>query len=871
MSTVQLHPHFVAACNYADVSSVVGLLKEPIDSGDFKTNDDAPYLPSAYTSTIHLGDALGELSYPTHPPSPRRRTSNLTTGAKTVHTSFATDASVPSKRSPLSLIEVHVGSEDGKAAPFLIQPSQASPTPSSSRLRLSHGPSLNGVEARRPRVLCIWDVDDTLVASGARGIRQNTVFRDSELVELFRSAGDTARHLLLSQGSIDDVLEKPGGRLWCVRPFLERTTDFTGDGRARAGDTGRSSPAPASSSKGVKKGKSFANFLRCGGVSRTKVQPASRSSLTSHTDASNGGRSASDRLNEHDLRHFASGTVVVRLATVREGSEKVEDSAFLDDPSASLTCKCTFNGQLDDKAEQQGRWLILRPEVWGITLASMNTFFPPSRNTAFVNGKVYRKMDVVWSLAMTSEWDSVFFIDNNLSEVGVVRYGLQMSDMHDLRRQHKVYRFFQADYLLLATSAKLRDLGLRYGRDVTKAPDTAELAPSLEDKQNRSTWGQQAQKAAAAAATSSSSSTVISKGSNAEEASESKLCKFVAVSSSGSAGTTGSQTSGVTSSDAGLYASWKGCSSMRGPGANGVADDVKIVKSKEGDSAPPHPDATSPLMAQRRHRSSNSYPPVEAECLSLRLPSFPPCHRLHEGGNGDLGASVTTANAMMRSPKLSYKDVNLIVVNLHMPSEAYRQVLTTARASSSAQRSMQRANSHLSRYVGQPVFAGDRSCTDEQYKDVLKYFQEAESTLFQLIEEEMRANGFVDVNKASRWVPCTRMVCAPIRIRPTFVPHMLSFYKPFFEEVEERLVETLQRTGGSSASCVLHTEAQRQYYILQRVLPFIDPYLTGDLGRILFDVYTTDGSIPRSLAEQLRKTVARTRERVEPLQKKRRR
>ncbi|AYU81769.1 hypothetical protein LdCL_320027800 [Leishmania donovani] len=868
MSTVQLHPHFVAACNYADVSSVVGLLKEPIDSGDFKTNDGAPYLPSAYTSTIHLGDALSGLSYSTRPPSPRKQTSILTTSAQTP---FATHAPMASKRSPLSLIEADIGSEDEKATPFLIAPSQTSPTPTSSRLRLSRCQSLKGVEPRRPKVLCIWDVDDTLVASGASGVRQNTVFRDSELVELFRSAGDTARHLLLSQGSIDDVLERPGGRLWCVRPFLERTTGSTGDGRATAGYTGRSSSPPATSRGGAQKGKSlFANFLRCGGGSRTKAQPASASSVTSQTGACSGGRAARDDLSDHDLRHFASGTVVVRLATVRERSEQEEDSAFLDDPRASPTCNRTFDGQLDDKAEQQGRWLILRPEVWGITLASMSTFFPPSRNTAFVNGKVYRKMDVVWSLAMSSEWDSVFFIDNNLSELGVVRYGLQMSDMLDLRRQHKVYRFFQADYLLLATSAKLRDLGLRYGRDITRAPDTAELAPSLEDQQNRSSCDQQAQKAASVAATSSSSSATAPKSSKTEEASEWKWCKSAAVSSSGSADTTGSRTSGVASSDVGHYASWKGCSSMRGPGGNGLADDVKIVKSNEGDRTPLHRDATSPLIAQRRHGSSHGCRSVDAECLPLNLPPFP-CHALHEGGDGDLGASVTTATSMVRSPMLSYKDVNLIVVNLHMPSEAYRRVLTTARTSSSGQRSMQRADSHLSRYVGQPVFVGDRSCTDEQYKDVLKYFQEAESTLFQVVEEEMRANGFVDVNRTSRWVPCTRMVCAPIRMRPTFVPHMLNFYKPFFEEVEERLVATLQRTGGASASCVLHAEAQRQYYILQRVLPFIDPYLTGDLGRILFDIYTTDGSIPRSLAEQLKKTIARTRDRIQPLQKKRRR
>ncbi|GET91554.1 hypothetical protein, conserved [Leishmania tarentolae] len=867
MSTVQLHPHFVAAGNYADIRAVVGRLRDPIDSGGFKTNDDAPYLSSAYTSTIHLGEALSKLSYSTSTPSSRYRISNVTASAKTVHPPFAKDAPEAPKRSP-PLIEANAGPGDKNTTPFLIPSPQMSPTPTNSGLQLCHCPPLRGAETRQPKVLCIWDVDDTLVASGVSGVRQNTVFRDSELVELFRSAGNTARHLLLSQGSIDDVLEKPGGRLWFLRPFLERTTGFAGDGRARTGDTSGFSSVPALSHGGMKKGKSFfANFLRCGGGIQTKVQPASASSVTRHRDVLNGNRGTNDSPSKHDLRHFAPGTVVVRLANVRERSETVEDSAFLEDPTALPTCTRTFNGDLNDKAEQHGRWLILRPEVWGITLASINTFFPPSRNTAFVNGKVYRKTDVVWSLAMTGEWDSVFFIDNNLSEVGVVRYGLQMSDMLELWCQRKVHRFFQADYLLLATSAKLRDLGLQYGRDITRPPDTAEMAQSLEDERNRSSRGQQAQKAATVSATSSSSFATASKSNNAEEVSESTRCKSAPLSSSGSADSTGSRTRSMTSSDTGRYACWKGCSSMRGSGINSVADDVKIVNSNEKDNTPPHSDVASPLMARRQHGSIHSYRSVDAECLPPTLPSFS-CHRLHGTDNGDSGASVTTGSSMMYFPKATYKDVNLVVVNLHMPSEAYRRVLTTARTNSSGQCSVQRADSHLNRYVGQPVFVGDRSCTDEQYTNILKYFQETESTLFQLIEEEMRVNGFVDVSEGSRWVPDTRMVCAPIRTRPTFVPHMLNFYKPFFEELGERLVAVLQRTGGSNASCVLHTEAQRQYCILQRVLPFIDPYLMGDLGRVLFDMYTTEGDVSRSLAEQLKKTIGRTRDRIQPKQER---
>ncbi|AIO01107.1 hypothetical protein LPMP_322230 [Leishmania panamensis] len=873
MNMVELHPHFVAACNYADVSSVVGLLKEPIDSADFKTNNDAPYLPATCTSTIHLGNTLRGLPYSSRPPPPppsppRKRNSNVTTDTQTAHDPSPKSAPAAAKRPPLSLTEAKDVSEDGNATPLPVPPPSKLQMPNDSRLRLSHRPSLKGVRPSPPKVLCIWDVDDTLVASGVSGVRQNTMFRDSELVALFSSAGDSARHLLLSQGSIDDVFGKPSGRLRCVLPFLERTSGCTGDSCSRTDETDHSPSALDSSTGGMPKEKSFfTNVLRCVSGSKVKERPSSTSSVNDQKGAPNGNTADSGAPNEHDLRYFSPGTVVVRLSTVRGRSETTEDSAFLTDTQASPTCSRTFDGQMDDKAEQPGRWLILRPEIWGITLASVSTFFAPSRNTAFVNGKVYRKMDVVWSLAMSSEWDSVFFIDNNLSEVGVVRYGLQISDALALKRQRKLYRFFQADYLLLATSAKLREMELRYGRDITRPPNTTESSPLLGNKQDRRSCDQQGSKEAAAAVSNSSASAISRKSVSAEEACDLKRTKSAAALSSSSAHSTEATTGGVASSDAGHHSSWRENSWVREPGTDGVTDDVKIVNVNRSDRAPPHPDVTSPLVVQHRHGSCSRNPSECADCLSL---TFLSCSsRRLESGDGDLGTSaMMSSNSIVRSPKHVCKDVDLFVVNLHMPSEAYRRVLTTARTNSSGQRSMQRVNRDPNRHVGQPVFVGDRSCTDEQYRAILRHFQEAESTLFQFIEEEIRANGFVDVTKVGRWVPNPRLVYTPVRVRPTSVPHMLNFYNPFFVELEEGLVAALQRTGGTSASCVLHTEAQRQYYILQRVLPFLDPYLTGDLSRMLFDIYITDGNIPLSLAEQLKKTIVKTRACIQPVPKK---
>ncbi|KAG5496272.1 hypothetical protein JKF63_02573 [Porcisia hertigi] len=867
MSMVQLHTHFVAARNYADVRAVIGLLKRPIDAKDFERDNGASYIPSVCGSTIHLGDPLNGLSYSTEPSSPKTKSSGFTANVDTAGTSFTHDASGTSKRPPAAVGDASAAAENEGATLSSIHRSLKSSTPNDSRSRLSRPASMTEVKRHRPKVLCIWDVDDTLVASGVSGVRQNSMFRDSELVALFRGAGDTARHLFLSQGSIDDIFEKPSGRMRCLRPFLERTAGFSGGACSKADDSSRSSSASRASRGGDKRKKfSLASAFRCGGGDQTKEQPFSVSSTCNGGGVPPQVTATNSSSNYHDLRHFAPGTVVVRLATVGDRSETVEDAAFLDDPNALPTCSRTFNGQVDDKAERVGRWLLLRPEVWGITLASMSMFFPPSPNTAYVNGKIYRKMDVVWSLAMSGEWDSVFFMDNNLSEVGVVRYGLQMSDLLDLRSQRRVHLLFQADYLLLAISAKLSALELQHGRDVTKPPDTAGLSSSLKTKRNGNSPAIHAQKAPAVTATSSSLSEKAPKSSNAEETCELTLSKSAVMSSCGSVGRTGSRRGGLFNSNALQGSPRVGRSCIRSPANNGVDDDVNIVRANGDDNALSHSDLTLTAVAQGPCESSSSGNSVDLDHMSLTLSSSSSNHvHIHGGDEGDHGTpAITSLDSIVRQLKPPRKDVALIVVNLHMSSEAYRQVLTAARTNDTGQRSMQRTGSGPYRFVGQPVFVGDRSCTDEQYEAVLKYFQEAENTLLQLIDEEMRINGFVNFTKSSRWMPSTRMVYAPFRVRPTCVPHMLNFYKSFFEDLEERLVAPLQRTGGTGASGMLQTEAQRQYYVLQRVLPFIDPYLTGDLGRILFDMYVTDGSIPRSLAEQLRKAIAKTRARLDP-------
>ncbi|KPI87407.1 hypothetical protein ABL78_3491 [Leptomonas seymouri] len=829
MSFLNLHPHFVSARNYDDVKAVVGLLKSPIDDDDFERPADAPFLPPTYSSTIHIQDGLSRLASTCNSASDKASREKKER-ADTLYESSAGAANAPlSNGTTCAAHAPLVPSLDHEPVPSQTNAPKSLAQPAGmNEFKRRHRVSSSRQSSRQPKILCVWDVDDTLVATGVSGIRQNLVFREQELVSLFRSAGPRTRHLLLSQGSIDDVFEKSSGQLRCIQKFVQRSVSSTASAHTSA--------APLD--KKEKEKSSFADMLRCSNGRQTKEQP--RSFFGSHFG--NGGgtaRSAEKGIggtNENDMRHFAPGTVVVRLSSVHDRPEASADSAFLTDPTKQPTCGRTSTVPLDEKAERMGRWLILRPEVWGITLASMNTIFPPSRNTAFVNGKVYRKMDVVWSLAMTGEWDSVFFIDNNLSEVGVVRYGMQMSDMLNLRSDSRVWRFFQSEFLLLTASAKLREMALRYGRDVTKPPP-----PSKEEGDSNNVNRAAKQKVGVNSVElngkigdkSTGAGGATACGDGAGESEELTPSKSTMTSSTDSALRGGSgQTSKLSPS--GNHFELK--TSVKVPVV--AVEDIKIIDQVPSSSPPPVPRGA--ILGSSSHSDSLSLSSASPKRQSVAVPRFP----------------IT--------PTQSSKDVDLVVVNLHMSCEAYRRVLTNARTNHDGQRAQQREGSLLPRYVGQPVFIGDRSCTDEQYDAILKYFQETESRLFQLMDEDMRMNGYVDVHKSKRWLPWLHSVHAPVHKRPSFIPHMSLYFTPFFDGVEENVVKALQKYGGTSASCILHSEAQRQYFTLQRVLPFIDPYLTGDLGRALFDIYIVDGNISASFADYLRKTLNKVRERIPP-------
>ncbi|KAH9578910.1 hypothetical protein LSM04_007588 [Trypanosoma melophagium] len=299
-------------------------------------------------------------------------------------------------------------------------------SPTAPLLDASTGDSPGGgcgeLEARR-RVLCVWDVDDTLVTSGTPGVRQCPVFSEEELTGLFR--GLTARHLLLSQGSIDDVFAPGGfGKLAYLEPFfLEQTEKMV--------------------SKNAKVAVGCDDFFSlCARPSAVRQ----RNSHNGFDKNSSGSKKKKKREFEESEEDTDAGAAIVRIATLRAPPERPEDtSLFLSEDQEPPRCS------------SEVRWLVMRPSLWGISLASLSNFIAPSAHTAFLDGSVFHKMDVVRSLAASGLWDVVFFMDNDLTELGVVRPGLGIEDYYRMKGVGKLSRFFHADLLLLEVSAALEE------------------------------------------------------------------------------------------------------------------------------------------------------------------------------------------------------------------------------------------------------------------------------------------------------------------------------------------------------------------------------------------------------------------------------
>eukprot|EP00796_Vickermania_ingenoplastis_P001595 gene1595-972_t len=279
----------------------------------------------------------------------------------------------------------------------------ASPSPETETRQSANSvqPQPQPGESRRPRVLCLWDIDDTLLSSGDYGVRQNLMFEEHQLLGLFRSMPRT-RHLLLSQGSVDDVFLEPG-RLAFLRNFFlsEKFED---------GDTDEEEDQFAETN----------NWFGC-----------------------------------------CSSGPPIHLTKV-------------DSCRKELSCDKWDAWGPHDRESNPVRWLILRPGMWGISLARLSSMIPPSGRTAFVDGKYFRKLDIAWSLAASGNWDRVFFVDNNLCEVGIIRYGMSYSTAASTLERRRADKVFLADFTLLKASAKLYAVEREKGRRITYPEEEGE-------------------------------------------------------------------------------------------------------------------------------------------------------------------------------------------------------------------------------------------------------------------------------------------------------------------------------------------------------------------------------------------------------------
>lgn len=275
-----------------------------------------------------------------------------------------------------------------------------------------------------PRVLCFWDIDDTLVTAGDLEPRQHLMFEESQLLRLFESMPTSTRHLLLSQGSIDDVFAEGIGPLYFLRKyFFNFSSSVVLQNHAEQKSTNEEvDEGQRRRKEDVEKPKNDSNFHR------------SRGSLSCC--------SSLGCVKEYSFKHCNFSYVPIHLTRV-------------DSSSKELSCgSCNVWGTQDQEGNAV-RWLLLRPGLWGISLARLSSLVPPSPHTAFIDGKLFKKMDIVWSFAASGYWDKVFFIDNNLCEVGIVKYGMSYHNASGLLERRRADKVFLSHFSLLRASESL--------------------------------------------------------------------------------------------------------------------------------------------------------------------------------------------------------------------------------------------------------------------------------------------------------------------------------------------------------------------------------------------------------------------------------
>lgn len=480
---------------------------------------------------------------------------------------------------------------------------------------------------RPPRILCLWDIDDTLLTSGDCGVRQNVMFEEYQLLRMFKTLPRSTRHLLLSQGSIDDVFAQTG-RLSALRDFFK---------------------------------------LDEGGISDDDDDPV---------ENEGGGCCCSSAAAKEPVgRHIASispDCLLVHLTRV-------------DSCRKELSCMGWSEWSPRDRESNMVRWLVIRPGLWGISMARLSSLIAPSRRTVFIDGKHFRKLDIAWSCAASGHWDKVFFIDNNLCEVGIIKYGMSYSNASSLLERRRADRVFLSDFALLRASAKLYKIEVEKGERLVYADEAAELEQ-----------------------------------------------------------------------------------------------------------------VSSPIS---------------------RNTSFP--------------TSMSNTHII--------RDVDLIVANLHF------SLLDYYRVGHRIDRGEPELMMMLSRYSGHPTFFEDQSCSDEQYQEFIKAFQQAENAIDQIIMEDLRVDGTVGTGWKRGWKPNSNKVIIPHCRTLVNLNAVKSLMAPLCRDFVVMVCQQLEkaRTGSSTQQRMEALAAARKnshaiYVDLWKESPLLDPLLIIDFAKALYKIYFSE-------------------------------
>lgn len=711
------------------------------------------------------------------------------------------------------------------------------------------------------RILCLWDIDDTLVSSNARGERQCPLFDKAELMSLFRSLYGQTRHLLLSQGSIDDVFAGDGsGQLSFLRGFFVSAAppaDHKQHGRRSATTTGL-----------------FSRLCSCAASTKCKGNDDS-STISCAT-----GRS---------YLELENGAVLVRLTAMRETSNSQRDHELMNSFLTSY--------KPHDPESYHARWIVLRSSVWGITLAPLNTPVPPSEHTIFVDGAVYRKMDVAWSMAMSGNWDKVFFIDNNLYEVGAVRKGVRLPALLYNRNELRLKRLTKAEYILLAVSAALRRLEKIHDGSVTQCLNEKSCATKdVSDVYNRV---QQSDQGKCKEDNETGSLSVSPRPSDACNVMNSYMSSKN-VSSATTTPETKRRAPVLCAQDCAPLCSQnkeeerdRSCvavtattvTSAPSHGANypsssssavsrSAADRLSTLTQRVNSSSATTTTCTITNTTTTTITNTANIPSTTDTCDRIAATSasatqistvdINDSHGL--SSNGTRSMSLHHDNGAPSSDKTTRacnRTVEFLVVHFRMSAENFRSVLLER--APLPMLSVRHARLSSSSQVSQTVLGPKSGCSDADYASIMASFREQLLFFYALVYSEFQLNGHVDLGRGDRWRPGSHLVFNQMPPKMVRLPYLYSYFRSVCDEIESVLVAPLLNNSFSrkklnelrSVAYVLYTR------LLYNVI-FIDPYVTHKIARALFEIHSGEGSIPKKIAKELRISIQEVNSRACP-------